>query len=127
MKKSSYVSIVCIKIYRIYSYLVSCIVIIKDLTHSRNLIAPSLNDLAVDGTLNTTNQQSDCILYDSFFAGENLVVTEKQDSIFLIGLNRPKKRNAVNPATAQQLRSAFKQFEDNKDLLVAVLYGKGQV
>ncbi|KAK6167589.1 hypothetical protein SNE40_021579 [Patella caerulea] len=56
---------------------------------------------------------------------ENLIETEKIGNVFMIGINRPKHRNAVNPETAQQLIKAFKQFEADKDSLVAVLHGKG--
>jgi len=42
-----------------------------------------------------------------------------------IGINRPEKRNAVNPETAQELVRAFHQFEEEKDTFVAVLHGTG--
>jgi len=45
--------------------------------------------------------------------------------VFLIGINRPEKRNCVNEATAQQLSNAIKQFETDEEFRVAVLYGKG--
>ena len=56
---------------------------------------------------------------------ENLVETESIGNVFLIGINRPEKRNCVNTPTANQLYESFQQFEKNEDLWVAVLYGKG--
>jgi hypothetical protein len=54
------------------------------------------------------------------------VVTEQMGKICLIGINRPEKRNAVNIATAQQLITAFKSFENDDSVHVAVLHGKGK-
>lgn len=54
-----------------------------------------------------------------------LVLTERMGNIFLVAINRPENRNCVNPQTANDLSEAFKQFEKDKELKVAVLYGKG--
>lgn len=54
-----------------------------------------------------------------------LVETEAIGNVFLIGINRPEKRNAVNQATAVQLYEAIEKFEASEDLRAAVLYGKG--
>lgn len=51
--------------------------------------------------------------------------TESIGPVFLIGINRPTKRNCVNRATAQQLCDAVREFETDDELRVAVLYGKG--
>jgi len=53
------------------------------------------------------------------------VETEGIGHVFLIGINRPEKRNCINEATAQQLCDAVRQFEADDELRVAVLYGKG--
>jgi len=53
------------------------------------------------------------------------VETESIGHVFLIGINRPAKRNCVNQATAQLLHDAVKHFEADDELRVAVLYGKG--
>lgn len=45
--------------------------------------------------------------------------------MFLIGINRPDKRNAVNQETAAELYEAIETFEKTEDLYAAVLYGKG--
>ncbi|XP_078700092.1 enoyl-CoA hydratase EchA19-like isoform X1 [Branchiostoma floridae x Branchiostoma belcheri] len=54
-----------------------------------------------------------------------LVETEKRESIFLIGINRPHVRNCVNNQTALQLFKAFQTFENDESSLAAVFYGKG--
>ena len=51
--------------------------------------------------------------------------TQQIGKVLLIGINRPEKRNAVDPDTAEHLVEAFTQFEKDPDSLVAVLYGKG--
>ncbi|XP_070533176.1 enoyl-CoA hydratase EchA19-like [Ptychodera flava] len=56
---------------------------------------------------------------------EQTVVTEKRGKIFLIGINRPYARNAVNIETGVKLLEAFKQFDKDDDALVAVFHGKG--
>jgi len=67
-----------------------------------------------------------CLCYFSAYADEGkLVETESIANVFLIGINRPEKRNCVNQATAQQLCDAFRHFETDEELRVAVLYGKG--
>ncbi|XP_041468513.1 probable enoyl-CoA hydratase echA8 [Lytechinus variegatus] len=53
------------------------------------------------------------------------VEVEREDKICLIGINRPDVRNAVDPETAKQLQVAFCRFEEDPELSVAVLYGKG--
>lgn len=45
--------------------------------------------------------------------------------VVLIALNRPEVRNAVDPATADALRSAFEAFDQDPDAAVAVLTGAG--
>lgn len=64
------------------------------------------------------------ILFISFYKG-TLVETETIGRVFLIGINRPDKRNAVNQETAAQLYEAIETFEKTEDLYAAVLYGKG--
>lgn len=62
-----------------------------------------------------------------YFDLVDLVEVEKAGSVLLIGINRPENRNAVNPATAKELYSAFKEFENDSDCHVAVLHGKGSI
>lgn len=42
-----------------------------------------------------------------------------------IAINRPEKRNAVNPETATELFQAFTDFEQDENALVAILHGTG--
>ena len=59
------------------------------------------------------------------YFSEPLVISERHENVCLIAINRPEKRNCVNQATAQQLCEAVESFEQDEDLRVAVLYGKG--
>ena len=76
-------------------------------------------------TLNWLQFESCSITVFWFFPG-HLVETDTLENVFMIGINRPEKRNCVNTETADQLWKAFEEFESNDDLFVAVLHGKGQ-
>lgn len=54
-----------------------------------------------------------------------LVLTERDGPIFIVTINRPEKRNAVDRPTANALRAAFETFEADDSLKVAVLTGAG--
>jgi enoyl-CoA hydratase/carnithine racemase len=51
------------------------------------------------------------------------LIIEKTGPITIISLNRPKARNAVDPETAIELRTAFADFDKDSRQLVAVLTG----
>ena len=51
------------------------------------------------------------------------VRTESSSSVTTIILDRPDRRNAVDPPTATALRAAFRVFERDRDKRVAVLWG----
>lgn len=51
--------------------------------------------------------------------------TDDTNSIRLIGINRPLKRNCVNHSTALQLHEAFQLFENDPESRLAILYGEG--
>ncbi|XP_060595642.1 enoyl-CoA hydratase EchA19-like [Ruditapes philippinarum] len=57
--------------------------------------------------------------------GSNNILIQKCERIMRITINRPEKRNAVNPETATELFQAFKNFEEDEDSLVAILHGTG--
>ncbi|CAI5780028.1 carnitinyldehydratase-likeCoA dehydratase-like [Podarcis lilfordi] len=57
--------------------------------------------------------------------GRRNVITEIRGTIMTIGINRPEARNAVNQETAGLLVEAFRSFEENGTLTVAVLHGLG--
>ncbi len=51
------------------------------------------------------------------------VTTEQQDDIWIVTLNRPEVRNAVDSPTARSLHAAFLAFEDDATAKVAVFHG----
>ncbi len=51
------------------------------------------------------------------------VTTEKQGEIWIVTLDRPDVRNAVDSPTAQALHAAFLAFEDDAEARVAVFHG----
>ncbi|WP_018133169.1 crotonase/enoyl-CoA hydratase family protein [Effusibacillus pohliae] len=53
------------------------------------------------------------------------VLVEKKGKVCTITINRPHVKNAVNRETAKQLADAFRTFERDDGLHVAVLYGVG--
>lgn len=53
----------------------------------------------------------------------DVVSFEVQDGIAIVTINRPEVRNAVNRATSQALASAFRRFDDDASLAVAILTG----
>ncbi len=53
------------------------------------------------------------------------VLTQRQDSIFIVTINRPHLRNAVDRATAQALADAFRSFDEDPSLAVLILTGAG--
>ena len=50
---------------------------------------------------------------------------ERQGPVTVVTIDRPEVRNAVDSATAEALRSAFEDFDDDPDAAVAVLTGAG--
>lgn len=54
-----------------------------------------------------------------------LILTEIDGPVFVVTINRPERRNAVDRATAEALANAFRAFEADEDLSVAILTGAG--
>lgn len=54
-----------------------------------------------------------------------MVRTEQQGPVFIVTLDRPEARNAVDRPTADALVEAFRGFEQESSALVAVLWGAG--
>lgn len=52
-----------------------------------------------------------------------LVLTERKDQTLVVTINRPLARNAVNRETALALADAFREFERDPELRVAILNG----
>ncbi|MGB6317560.1 MAG: enoyl-CoA hydratase-related protein, partial [Litorimonas sp.] len=53
----------------------------------------------------------------------NQILSNRSDEILVLTLNRPHRRNAVDRDTAQALYDAFKAFDADDTLCVAVLTG----
>lgn len=53
------------------------------------------------------------------------VLYEKMGKVCRITINRPEVRNAVDRNTAIELANAFRKFEEDETLRVAVLHGEG--
>ncbi|MBO9547594.1 crotonase/enoyl-CoA hydratase family protein [Caulobacter sp.] len=53
------------------------------------------------------------------------VLVETDGPVWTVTINRPDKRNAVDPETALQLRAAFDAFEADEVAAVAILTGAG--
>jgi enoyl-CoA hydratase len=53
------------------------------------------------------------------------VITARDGKVLTVTINRPEVRNAVDSATADALADAFKRFDADDELCVAVLTGAG--
>lgn len=49
----------------------------------------------------------------------------RQGPVAIITIDRPDRRNAVDRATAESLRSCWQKFDTDDDALVGILYGEG--
>ncbi len=56
-----------------------------------------------------------------------LVTTDRHGTVLTVCINRPERRNAVDRPTAAALVEAFRAFDVDESLLVAVLTGAGGV
>lgn len=56
---------------------------------------------------------------------ENILV-EVENNLAKVTINRPKKLNALNKDTIEELHVAFKSLEENKDIKVIFLTGSGE-
>jgi enoyl-CoA hydratase/carnithine racemase len=54
------------------------------------------------------------------------IIYEKKGRIAYITLNRPERRNAVDPDTSRELRQAFGDFRDDDQLWVSIFTGAGE-
>ncbi|KAF0969965.1 MULTISPECIES: crotonase/enoyl-CoA hydratase family protein [Gordonia] len=57
--------------------------------------------------------------------GESGVIERSQGPVRIIGIDRPDRRNAVDRATADALADAFRRFDADDAVSVAVLHGEG--
>jgi enoyl-CoA hydratase len=56
---------------------------------------------------------------------QDRVTTEKHGHVFLIGVNRPEKRNAFDLAMIEQLGAAYERLGKDDDIRVGVLFAHG--
>lgn len=54
------------------------------------------------------------------------ILYEKREKIAFITINRPEAMNAVDPETQEELCDAWTDFQDDPNLLVAILTGAGE-
>jgi enoyl-CoA hydratase/carnithine racemase len=54
------------------------------------------------------------------------ILFEKRDSIAYVTVNRPKVLNALNMATMEELRAAFHEIKNDRDVRVVILTGAGE-
>ncbi|ATD70883.1 MULTISPECIES: crotonase/enoyl-CoA hydratase family protein [Gordonia] len=57
--------------------------------------------------------------------GESGVIERSQGPVRIIGIDRPDRRNAVDRATADALADAFRRFDADDAVSVAVIHGEG--
>ncbi|KAM7361506.1 putative enoyl-CoA hydratase isoform 3-T4 [Cochliomyia hominivorax] len=65
------------------------------------------------------------ILRQNETSAEETILVDKDENITLIGINRPKQRNAIDFDTAEKLSMALSTFESDQTSPIAVLYGVG--
>ncbi len=53
------------------------------------------------------------------------ILYEKRGRIAYVTINRPDRRNAIDPATSHELKAAFEEFKADDDAWVAILTGAG--
>ncbi len=54
------------------------------------------------------------------------ILTEKENSIFTITLNRPEKRNALNDALINALKDALREADQDENLKAIIIKGAGK-
>jgi len=57
--------------------------------------------------------------------GEPALLTEKRGHIFIVTLNRPEKKNAVNAEVLCGLNDAWHELDEDRELRVVILTGAG--
>jgi enoyl-CoA hydratase len=53
------------------------------------------------------------------------VLTQTQDGVLIITINRPEMKNAVNKAVAEGLAAAMEQLDNDKSLNAGIITGAG--
>lgn len=56
----------------------------------------------------------------------NNIYIEEENNIATITINRPKKLNALNKRTIEELHMAFKELDEDKEIKVIIITGSGE-
>lgn len=56
---------------------------------------------------------------------QNLLI-EKKDKVAVVTINRPDKLNALNALTISELKTAFTEIKNDKEIFVVILTGSGE-
>ncbi|XP_013097394.2 probable enoyl-CoA hydratase isoform X2 [Stomoxys calcitrans] len=75
--------------------------------------------------INRRSFSRNCAKYQKEECPEETIIVDKDESITLIGINRPRQRNAMTYETAEKLSNALSAFEADATSPIAVLYGVG--
>ena len=54
------------------------------------------------------------------------ILFETKDRLAYVTINRPDRRNAIDPATSKEMKDAFEKFKADDDLWVAIVTGAGE-
>jgi len=63
---------------------------------------------------------------DMPLTGPDIVLYEKKDEIAIITLNRPERLNAIIPELTERMADAFRRFNADDDVRVAIVCGAGR-
>jgi enoyl-CoA hydratase len=58
--------------------------------------------------------------------GFNNIIIEQDDNLGIITINRPKKLNALNQETIEELHEAFKELDNDDEVRVIIITGSGE-
>ncbi len=53
------------------------------------------------------------------------VITESQDGVLIITINRPEAKNAVNRAVAESIAAAMERLDSDRSLNAGIITGAG--
>ncbi len=54
------------------------------------------------------------------------ITTERRERLFILTINRPDVMNAISPAASQEMSAALDEFEQDRELWVAIITGAGE-
>src|SRR6266536_2151205 len=69
------------------------------------------------------------LLFRTYLAGDapmSVVETERNGAVFIVSMNRPELMNALGTEMRAELAAAFSEFNESRDLEVAIYTGTGR-